>query len=273
MPIPLSLYQQISPRRVKAAKQHLDLAFGDTLSKTRKEEIISNSLVHFLTLPVHSFITSTWSNYEIHESLTISEESISNLKEALAEDKGLFFLTCHLGHFEFAMRYVSDVLPHNFSILTKKFSPAWLNNIIQNKRKRHAHVIYKIGAAKNIMRTLKNKGAVAILMDQNRPDGIFVPFFNRLAGTSPLAATLSAKLGTPILPACCVRNAEGKHEIIINKAFTVAGYGDKTSNIEEGTRRCNAEMENFILQYPDQYLWTHMRYKACAEGQEPLYKK
>jgi KDO2-lipid IV(A) lauroyltransferase len=273
MPLALNLFNCLSSRRVKAAMKHLDLAFADKITTQRKKEIISNSLMHFMSLLLSAFLKSKLTKCEILESVQISDESLGNLNQAIYEDreKGVFLLTCHLGHFEHAIKYFGHKLPGKVSVLSKKFRPQWLNDMIQEKRRKGVDVIYKDGAVKKIMSSIKNGKSVGVMMDQNRPDGIFVPYFNRLAGTSPMVAALSAKLDVYILPVCCVLNAEGQYELIINQAFKAGGEGEKKEIIEEGTKRCNEEMEKFILRYPDQYLWTHMRYKACAPDQEPLY--
>jgi len=37
------------------------------------------------------------------------------------------------------------------------------------------------------------------------------------------------------------------------------------------TERLNRELEQFILRHPDQYLWTHRRFKTRPQGEPPVY--
>ena len=45
-----------------------------------------------------------------------------------------------------------------------------------------------------------------------------------------------------------------------------------TDDVEADTRRITAELENWILKLPDQYLWSHRRFKTRPEGEPSVYE-
>ena len=44
-----------------------------------------------------------------------------------------------------------------------------------------------------------------------------------------------------------------------------------TTDFEADTARVNRELEAWIRQHPDQYLWVHRRFKTRPEGEPSLY--
>ena len=42
-------------------------------------------------------------------------------------------------------------------------------------------------------------------------------------------------------------------------------------NLQEDTARMNREIERWVRRMPDQYLWTHRRFKTRPPGQAPFY--
>src|SRR4249920_3307846 len=76
-------------------------------------------------------------------------------------------------------------------------------------------VIYKKKALPQILTTLREGRVVAVMLDQNvqASDGIFVRFFGRPACTTTVAAALAIKTGCPLVPAHCVRRADGRYRM------------------------------------------------------------
>jgi KDO2-lipid IV(A) lauroyltransferase len=44
-----------------------------------------------------------------------------------------------------------------------------------------------------------------------------------------------------------------------------------SGDVEADTARMNAEIERWARRLPDQYLWTHKRFKTRPEGQPAVY--
>jgi KDO2-lipid IV(A) lauroyltransferase len=43
------------------------------------------------------------------------------------------------------------------------------------------------------------------------------------------------------------------------------------ASVEQDTARMNRELERWVLKMPDQYLWTHKRFKTRPPGEPSIY--
>src|SRR6185503_13145640 len=127
-----------------------------------------------------------------------------------------------------------------------------------------ATIIDKRDAVRPVLQALRGGALVAILLDQNasRREGVFVPFFGRLASTSRSAATLSIRTGTPILPLFIRRETDGRHRITVEPAIAPPAGGSTEEGIVEMTRRCTEAIEAAVRRTPEQWLWMHARWRT-----------
>ena len=105
---------------------------------------------------------------------------------------------------------------------------------------------------------LKAGGMLAILVDQHAGDkGIWTPFFNRLASTTPLPAILATKTGAELLPVAIFTVGPGKWRLAVGEFVPKRG-----ASIEELTYRINRALESMIIQRPSDWFWLHQRWKT-----------
>ena len=104
--------------------------------------------------------------------------------------------------------------------------------------------------------------------DAGRSESIFVPFFGIPAATIPALARLAKVTGARVIPAV-TRQLPGGQGYVMK--FYPAWENFPTGDIEADTRRMNAFIEDRIREMPEQYLWTHRRFKTRPEGQPSLY--
>ena len=104
-------------------------------------------------------------------------------------------------------------------------------------------------------------------MDHGRKNSIFIPFFGVPAATVPMACRL-AKLTRAKVCMCIAEMTDKGYVVHISPAWE--NY--PTDDVEADTRRITAELENWILKLPDQYLWSHRRFKTRPEGEPSVYE-
>ena len=97
---------------------------------------------------------------------SVSMVGTENLLAAKAKGNGILFITGHCGNWELLAIAAAAKLS-GLSVVARPINNPYLNNIVEKVRKRYGNsVIYKKGALKPIMQTLKKNGIVGILMDQ-----------------------------------------------------------------------------------------------------------
>jgi KDO2-lipid IV(A) lauroyltransferase len=104
--------------------------------------------------------------------------------------------------------------------------------------------------------------------DYGRRESIFVPFFGIPAATIPALARLARVAGAKVVPAV-TRQLPGGQGYVLK--FYPSWENFPTNDIEADTRRMNAFIEERIREMPEQYLWTHRRFKTRPAGEPSLY--
>lgn len=103
-------------------------------------------------------------------------------------------------------------------------------------------------------------------MDFGARDAIFVPFFGVPAATVTAPARLAALSGARIVP-CVTRLTREGYDVELYPAWDNFPGDD----IEIATRRMNQFIEERVLEMPEQYLWTHKRFKTRPPGAAKVY--
>jgi KDO2-lipid IV(A) lauroyltransferase len=124
-------------------------------------------------------------------------------------------------------------------------------------------VVDKRDAVRPVLEALRRGRLVGVLLDQNasRREGVFVPFFGRLASTSRAIAVLALRTETPVVPAFTQRVAGGRHRITIQPALALPRAADAAA-IEAVTARCTEIIEAAVRATPEQWLWMHDRWRT-----------
>jgi len=182
------------------------------------------------------------------------------VEQALAEGRGILFLTPHLGCFEISARSAAE----RFSPITVLYRPArkvWLRDLIANSRSRPGMTAAPttLAGVRQMLRALKTGGAVGLLPDQVPPEGmgVWAPFFGREAYTMTLPSRLLQQTGAALLVVRTLRLPRGRGYRVHVRRFE----GTLAQDPVAAAAQVNAEMEHMVRETPSQYLWGYARYK------------
>jgi KDO2-lipid IV(A) lauroyltransferase len=95
-----------------------------------------------------------------------------------------------------------------------------------------------------------------------------VPFFGVPAATVPVLSRIAKLTGARIIP-IVIRQLPGAGGYVAR--FYPAWDDFPGGDVEADTRRMNAFIEARILEMPEQYLWTHRRFKTRPPGAAAVY--
>ena len=123
-------------------------------------------------------------------------------------------------------------------------------------------------AMKEVIRALRASLPFYYLpdMDHGARNSVFVPFFGVQAATLPMVSKLAKLTGAKVIWGIAETTPEG-YTMRLSKPLENFPTNDATAD----TLRLNQELEQFILKHPDQYLWTHRRFKTRPEGEPSVY--
>ena len=189
-------------------------------------------------------------------------QGTEHARAALAKGRGMIFLTGHLSNFELAGAAVAREFPMAFFAkpLSNPGAEAWVSTI----RERAGLEVLQPGAGvRSVIRRLRAGGTVAMLADQDaRRDGVFVPFFGKLASTASGPAWLSLATRAPIVFCTCARAADGRLELRMLPALEPDGDAGDPEAVRSLTAGHTALLETAVRERPAQWFWLHKRWKT-----------
>ena len=183
---------------------------------------------------------------------------------ARARGNGVIFLTGHFGNFELYGAAMGKVMP--MSALVKPLSNPGADAWVRRMRTACGVQLLPTGAGvRGVVRLLRAGGSVAMLGDQDaRRDGVFVPFFGRLASTPVGPAWLSLATGAPIVFGTCLREPDGRYAAELLPPLMPEGRPDDPEAIRALTARHTEMLEQAVRRRPESWFWLHKRWKTAA---------
>jgi len=171
------------------------------------------------------------------------------------------FISAHIGNWEITRNYL---LNEGFTLhsIYRQANNKMIDSYIQKNRQRKNAHFYKKGSdsARNMIKVLRNKGDLALLVDQRDSSGPLINFFNKKVYASEGFANLALKYQTMICPVYSIRNKDGSFQLIFEKPLKFNEYQNLTP--KDLVQKVYLEyFESWINKNPEQWLWSHERWK------------
>ena len=135
-----------------------------------------------------------------------------------------------------------------------------LNLIMERIRKKFickVQIKKGISGVREIINLYKKNYSTALMIDQRVSEGIKTGFFKHDASTTTIPAQLVRRFKMPVVPIYIERFDEIKFKIIVKEPLN---FSDNDT-IETITQKLNQILEKMILQKPEQWIWSHNRWK------------
>lgn len=213
------------------------------------------------------FADSLWIWRNPQKALKLVEvQNWDVVDNAIQEGHGLVMLTPHLGGFEIIPRVLAQHFPA--TILYRPSRQAWLHEVVEEGRAYpNMHFVpTNLNGVRQMTRALTRGEAIGILPDQvpSGGEGVWVPFFGRLAYTTPLPARLANRNHTPVVMFTAKRRGLG-HGWLMQATRLAPLSEDPTL----AATALNIAIENAVLVAPEQFIWSYNRYKHPAGAELP----
>jgi Kdo2-lipid IVA lauroyltransferase/acyltransferase len=212
---------------------------------------------------------------KLKQMIEYDEVGLAHVRRAEAEDRGIIFLTGHIGAWE-VLSFGWSALEYPISFLVRPLDNPRIEEMIERIRMRFGNrAIDKKSAARQALRVLREGGTLGILSDLNTQEfeGVFVPFFGKLACTTAGVATLALKTGAAVIPTFAVWDSKRRRYFFHADApIELIRTGDHHKDIEVNTAQFAAAIERMVRKYPDQWLWIHKRWKTRPAGEAEIYR-
>jgi Kdo2-lipid IVA lauroyltransferase/acyltransferase len=201
-------------------------------------------------------------------------DGLENYERAYARGKGVLFLTAHFGGWELSA-FAHSLHGHWLHVVMRPMDNPYLDRLLQSYRTMHGNkVVPKDDFVRGLLAAMRAGETVGILMDTNMtpPQGVFVDFFGIPACTASGLARMALRTDAAVVPGFTIWDeALGKYRLRFDPPIELVRTGDLEADIVANTQKFNNVIEEYVRQYPEQWLWVHRRWKTRPEGEAPLY--
>jgi KDO2-lipid IV(A) lauroyltransferase len=188
-----------------------------------------------------------------------------HVQEARKRGRGLIFLSNHVGNWEVMAATGGLLAEADLMLVTKHLKPEWFHQaILKGRLKCKVRATYEPKTMRDVLKHLKQNGAVGIVLDQytGPPVGVRVPFLNHCVGTSLVLAVLAKRTGTTVLPVENYRKPDGRWVVDIQGPLIWEEHSNPDHELAANTAAYVKWVEKSVLKHPEQWLWTHRRFKG-----------
>ncbi len=243
----------------------------------RSKEIINNNIKRAFpdlnSKEINKIKSSMWNNYgrvfaeyiymknfrhgNLSKNISIEGEDIlANIKK---QNQKVIFISGHFSNFELMAMQI-DKLDLKIGAIYRPLNNIFLNKIMERIRKKYIcknQIKKGIGGLKELIK-LNNEGySTALMIDQRVSQGIKSNFFNEEAFTTTVPAQLVKKFNIPVVPIFIERYEGIKFKM---KVFKPVHFSVEDT-IENITADLNKILEKMILDNPNNWIWSHNRWK------------
>ena len=192
-------------------------------------------------------------------SSNIEIEGKEILEKIKKNNQQVVFVSGHLSNFELMAMFI-EKSGINLLAIYRPLNNLFLNPFMEKIRRKYIckYQIKKgIGGTKNLIKYKKQNFSTALMIDQRVSEGILSPFFKQKAFTTTIPAQLVKKFNIPVVPVYIERIKDINFKITIKNPI----FFSKEKSVENITNELNLELEKLILKKPEQWIWSHNRWK------------
>jgi KDO2-lipid IV(A) lauroyltransferase len=255
-------------RRREIAQINLGLCFPE-LSDVERQRLLRG---HFesLGIAIFEFCLGWWAPDRRLEGLA-QVAGLENLRAAFARGQGVILLSAHFTTLEIGGRFLAmhtQGLPLN-AMYRRSDNPV-VERVLRARRSRQFGEPIGRDDVRAMLRALRGNEAVWYAFDQNYKarNKVFAPFFGVAAATNTATSRLAQATGAAVVPFFTRRLPDGAgYEQRIEPALADFPSGDAVAD----AARLNGMIEAWVREAPEQYLWSHRRFRTRPAGEAQFY--
>ncbi len=258
---------------------HLFLGIGFLFkSKKTVKKNIMYALGNISEDKLNNISQSMWRNYAYvfveylflkkfrHDLFSTPHISLSGtevLDDLIKSNRKAIFISGHFGNFEL-MAMELEKYKINLAAIYRPLNNVFLNPFMVFLRKKYIckkQIKKGKGGTREIVELLKKNYSIALMVDQRLGESERYPFFKHPAHTTTLPAQLALRFNCDIIPVFLKRQKNNSFSMEILNPIKVNKTEDFEKSKKEITIKINEIIEKMILKNPEQWIWTHDRWK------------
>ena len=230
---------------------------GIKINENQKKKLIDSMWGNYGRIFAEYPFLKDFKNSKLEDYISIEGEEV--LEDLKRNNKISVFVSGHFNNFELMSMYLVKK-GVNLAAIYRPLNNFFLNNTMESIRKNYIcenQIKKGLSGTREVIKFIKKGNSIALMIDQRVTEGIKCNFFNQEAFTTTIPGQLAIKYDLEIVPVYIERynNFYFKMKIYPPLNFT------KEKSIKSITERLNSFLEDLIRKNPDQWIWTHNRWK------------
>ena len=189
----------------------------------------------------------------------IKIDGLENLNKIKNKKKPVVFISGHFSNFELmAMQIEKQGI--NLAAIYRPLNNSFLNKTMEHIRTKYIcknQIRKGRSGTRQILENLKAGNSIALMIDQRVTEGIKINFFGNLASTTTIPAQIIKKYECDLVPIYIERLNKIYFKIYVSEPIVIT----LKKSQKEISQHLNFILEKMILKNPDQWIWTHDRWK------------
>ena len=243
-------------RSKKTISKNLKIALPQ-ISNNEIKNISKNMWKNYGRILAEYMYIKDFRNLKLKKFIEIENSNI--LEDINKKNKPVIFISGHFNNFEL-LAMVIEMTGIDLAALYRPLNNLFLNKIMIKIRAKYIcknQIPKGISGVKSMVNLFKNGTSLAMMIDQRVSQGEKVSFFNSPALTTTIPAQFVKKFNCKIVPVYIERLENNDFKIKFNKPLIF----NQDESIEQITLKLNQNLEKMILKNPDQWIWTHNRWR------------
>ena len=175
------------------------------------------------------------------------------------DNEPVIFISGHFNNFELMAMQIEKA-GINLAVIYRPLNNKFLNFLMERIRKKYIcknQIKKGISGTKQLLSFFKKKTSIALMIDQRVSQGIKSNFFKYEALTTTIPAQFVKKFKCKVIPIYIERINNVNFKMTVHDPLQYSN--DQT--IESITFDLNCRLEKMILKNPEQWIWSHNRWK------------
>jgi len=270
-------YARLGAPRVSDARINLEIAFPEKTPEERERILLESFANSGRCLAELCLLTGSQAR-KVVAGVGFDGMEILDAASALSPTGALMGASAHIGSWELCgAALVKAGVP--LSVVHQELENPQLERIVTGGRHRSGLETVKLGeAALGVFKAIRRGRYLGLLVDQNArvDEGVFAPFFGLEACTRSGPVQIAMRSGVPILPLFMFREGTSlRHTVKVYPPIPMeSGEEDPEGALVRNVTKMNAAIERAIREVPEQWLWSHRRWKTRPpEDPTPIYPR
>jgi len=242
----------------RLARRNVSIAFGNEKSPRELRGLVRR---HFQRLGANLLCGIKLAVMPLEKMETrVETENFDVVHRQLRAGRPVVLILSHLGNWELFAQILPRLIGYvRDSTIYQKLRNRFIDEHVRRLRGRAGVEMFdRKDGFQDAIELLRGGGAIGILSDQHAGDhGLWVPFFGRLASTSPLPALLAKRTGAAMIGMALYTSGTARWRMVVTEPLPTADQ-----SIEALAAKTNEIVAEQIRRAPEDWFWVHNRWKT-----------